>query len=337
MTPEISVIIPTHNRLPCLLQCLDALAAQRFPLDRLQVIVVADGCSDGTETSLDEVDYPFALEVLSQPASGAAAARNRGAEAARALLLLFLDDDVIASPELVRAHVGVHSDQPGCVAVGPYLLNEPRVGDYLGEQLCRFWERTFERMADPEHEADAGDVLAGNLSLPAPLFTAVGGFNPAFPGCGVEDYEFGERLLQAGARVVYVAEAQARHLETTDLLRSLQRNRRGGSSSVLLARLHPALVTSTRLVRPDPLPRWLVFRAPRLGRFLSRTAVGLLGLAERLRMRRAWLFLYAHTRVYWYWRGVADAVSAERLDPWLAEILDGGKQPSRVSPPAQSS
>jgi GT2 family glycosyltransferase len=326
MTPNVSVIIPTHNRLPYLLQCLDALAQQRFPQDRMEVVVVADGCTDATEATLSEASYPFPLHVISQPASGANAARNSGAAAARAPLLLFLDDDVIASSGLVEAHVQVHAEREGYVAVGPYLLDEPIAGDFLGEQLYLYWKRIFARMAEPDRSAIAGDVMAGNLSMPAATFAAAGGFDAAFAGA-LEDHELGVRLLRSGARVIYLPEARARHLETTDLDRSLHRNRRAGSAVVLMVTLHPDTLPYTRLANQKTLARWLVFRAPRLGQALAVTARWGLTVAERLRMRRVWLALYGRTRIYWYWRGVADEVgSAKAWKKRLADLQQAHRQ-----------
>ena len=47
--PQLSVIVPTYNRLPILKKCLAALAAQTLPAQNFEVIVIDDGSSDGTE------------------------------------------------------------------------------------------------------------------------------------------------------------------------------------------------------------------------------------------------------------------------------------------------
>jgi GT2 family glycosyltransferase len=305
--PDISVIIPTHDRLPCLRRCLNALAAQRFPPERMEVIVVADGCSDGTESAVAALSWPFAVRVIAQPPAGAAAARNRGADAARGRLVLFLDDDVIASPELVAAHVQAHAVHRESVAVGPYLIQDIPPRDFLLEQLAAFWQRTFDAMAQPGHRFTYRDVLSGNLSMPRSVFTAVGGFDSAFERCGTEDYELGIRLIDNDVPVVFVSDARARHLETTDLTRSLGRAHHGGRAEVLLSTLHPAMTSTLRLSKPDPVAKWLVFKWPMMGRLLAGTAPPLMAGLEWLGMRRAWTALYGRLKSYWYWRGVAEA------------------------------
>ncbi len=328
LPPRVSVIIPTHNRLPYLQQCLHALGLQTHPLDRIEVLVVADGCTDDTVEVLTTSSFPFALKTFAQSGSGAASARNRGARESTGDVLLFLDDDVIASPGLVEAHARRHSAAESKAVVGPYLLDVPTRGAFLQESLYRFWVRTFETMADPSHIAHYRDVLSGNLSMRVETFRRVGMFNSVFPGCGTEDYELGVRLLQHGVAIAYAPDAHARHLETTNLDRSLQRNRRGGSAEVVLAALHPEILPELRLARPDPLAYWLVFRAPATGRVIAAGAKGMLHLAERLRVRGLWRRVYGRLKAYWYWRGAADEVgSLDGLRRYLtnpARPLNGG-------------
>jgi GT2 family glycosyltransferase len=233
--PAISVVIPTHNRRECLLLALDALCSQRLPGIGFEVIVVADGCTDGTEQALHARSFPFELRIITQPNAGAAAARNRGAAAARGGVLLFLDDDVLLSRGALAAHLQAHDGDEVRAGVGPYLLDPPEPGDYLGEQLYEFWRRTFAAMAEPGRAMGPRDCLSGNLSVAARAFASVGGFDAAFPACGIEDYELGMRLIKAGVRLVYVPDALGRHLETTDLARSLQRNLRAPAWLLVLA------------------------------------------------------------------------------------------------------
>jgi GT2 family glycosyltransferase len=309
--PFVSVVIPTQDRLPLLRQCLEALNEQDYPAERMEVIVVADGCSDGTAAVLSDASFAFPLRVLVQEASGAAAARNRGAKEARGELLLFLDDDVIASPGLVTAHVAAHGQDGERVVVGPYLIAPPDGNDFTVEALATFWEKTFAAMARPDRVPSFGDLLSGNLSLGAAIFERLGRFNPAFPDCGIEDYEFGVRVVEKNIPILLAPAAYARHLETTNLRRSLARNRRGGSSVLILAELHPTVLPTERLLHIEPWVRHLVFRRSRLGEWLAELGYLLLVVAQRLRLRRVWRYGYGHLRTYWFWRGVRDRVGTE--------------------------
>jgi GT2 family glycosyltransferase len=335
--PRVSVVIPTHDRLAILRRNLAALSAQAFPLDRLEVVVVADGCSDGTERALEDRAYPFPLRVLSQPSSGAGAARNRGAAEASGELLVFLDDDVIPSSGLVRAHVETHRRRPGGVVVGPSLMPpEPRP-TFFGAKLRRWWEDLFRAMAQPGYEFTYRDLLGGNFSLAAELFHRVGGFDVSFRHAR-EDGELGARLLAAGAPFAYAADAGAEHQETADLAHCIRRWRHEGRADVRLARLHPQLRDALPLAGLSDRAVRLVYQAPRRGRLAAAGTLRLLALLERLGMRRRWARRYGQLQQYWYCRGVADELpSAGALSSFRAAAARprdpiGAGSPARVRP-----
>ena len=91
-----SVVIPAHNEEDYLRRTLASLRRQNYP--RFEVIVVANGCSDGTaEVARAGCDR---LVVLSQ--KGLGVARNLGARMAKGELLLFLDADTTLEPMALR-------------------------------------------------------------------------------------------------------------------------------------------------------------------------------------------------------------------------------------------
>ena len=115
--PGVSIVIPTHNRSASLQRLLGALCAQTYPLESVEVVIVADDCVDGTVEMLRHYEAPFPVVVFEQSDRSAAVARNRGASHAKARLLLFLDDDMEPLPNFIRAHADAHR-QPGTVAMG---------------------------------------------------------------------------------------------------------------------------------------------------------------------------------------------------------------------------
>lgn len=92
----ISVIIPAHNEEAYLKATLKALRRQKFP--GLEIIVVANGCTDNTEdVARERCDQ---LVVLSQKSLGVA--RNLGARMAKGDLLIFLDADTLLEKNALR-------------------------------------------------------------------------------------------------------------------------------------------------------------------------------------------------------------------------------------------
>lgn len=327
--PTVSVIILTHNRSTSLKRILDALGAQTYPLSQVEVVVVVDGCCDGTMAMLPGHEAPFAWQVIEQPGRGAATARNCGAASAQARLLLFLNDDVEPTPGLIEAHVRVHQRQSGQVVMGPYppVFHEP--ADFFRIGLRNWWETRFQAMRQPGHRYTYCDLLGSNFSLEAELFACLKGFDPAFSGCGSENYEFGIRLIKAGASFVFAPDALAYHHETSNLDRSFQQARQEGRADVLIGRRHPELRPTLPLAqfetaswRASRLLRSLAFAWPALGdRVVTRLHRGL-DLLEWARLRQRWRWLYRSLHAYWYWRGVIDELGANRRI--LASFLQGG-------------
>jgi GT2 family glycosyltransferase len=329
-TLTISVIIPTHNRSASLWRTLDALRVQTYAIQRVEVLVVADGCTDGTAEMLCRYEAPFALRVIEQPGQGAAAARNQGAACATGQLFLFLDDDVEPTPPLIEAHVRAHQQQPGQVVMGPYPPVLQGRLDFLRLQLRAWWEKKFQVMRQPGHRYTYRDLLSGNLSLEAELFARIGGFDPNIKDCGGEDYEFGVRLIKAGVPFTFAADALGYHHEheTTDLDRLFRRARQEGRADVLIGRRHPELRATLRLAHFEArcsfmscTLRALAFRWPAAGDAFAAHIRSVLDLLERMRLRGRWRKLYRHLSGYWYWRGVSEELGTRQA---LASFLQGG-------------
>ena len=91
--PQISIVVPVYNPGGYLAACLESIAGQTI-FDQLEVILVDDGSTDGSQDACDAfaAEHPNA-RVIHQPNRGLSAARNAGMDAARAGYLLFVDSD----------------------------------------------------------------------------------------------------------------------------------------------------------------------------------------------------------------------------------------------------
>ena len=313
--PTVSVIIPTHNRAASVARTLRALAAQKSPGISVDVVVVADGCTDGTSGVVEAGDWPMPVRLLVQPALGPAAARNRGAAASTGDVLIFLDDDIEASSEFVAAHADAHraDGEPALVAIGYLPTDLQDRGDFFAIMLRAWWEAMFGRMREPGHRFAYSDLLSGNFSIGRPLFNEVGGFDEGLR-CH-EDYELGLRLIEAGARFEFVEAAVGLHHEHTDLRRALRRKRDEGSADVRLARKHPSIAPALpfsaahrHLTLRGRALKKLALRSPVLGDAAEACCRTLLPLLEGCRLRTRWRTMLDDLLAYWYWRGVGEAL-----------------------------
>ncbi|MEG4575933.1 glycosyltransferase [Microcoleus sp. N3A4] len=332
--PTVSVIIPSHNRCSSLQRALDALHSQTYPIDLMEVIVVADSCIDDTLAMLQDYKAPFKVQAIEVNCRSAAIARNTGAASATGQLLLFLDDDIEAMPPLVESHARVHRERPGCAVMGPYppkLQGETR---FFGVEVRAWWEDKFYQMSQPTHRFTYQDLLSGNLSLDAEMFARLDGFDSAFGDCGGEDYEFGVRLLKADVPFAVAGDAVGYHYEheTNNLDRSFGRARQEGRSDVSIGRRHPELrpilpvaayETADSLV--DKIVVAVTFFWPAAVDWLALGLRKSLDLLESLRMRGSWRWLRSKLRGYWYLRGVIDELkSRSALSSFMQEGTASG-------------
>ncbi len=322
MSIVISVVIPSRNAPASLTVTLEGLAKQTMAADCYEVIVVG-GVDEEIIWQRIPAGLPYALHVLVKRGPGASRRRNAGAEVARADLLVFLDDDMGPEPALLQAHCQAHAGGSGRRVVMGYLppgddlRRDLRIGrchmDWVKLQLSEWWEDGFAAMAEPGHRFAYTDVLSGNLSLPTQLFHEVGGFDPDYYPCR-DDFEFGVRLLLAGAELAFCPGARSRHHDKTDLPRLLQRKRDEGRTDVQLARqyphLRPALLISRQLAYlklPSVLLRRIAAIWPDGADMLAGALVLLLDMCEKLRMRETWPKIMAGLLVHAYWQGVLRA------------------------------
>lgn len=110
MSPRVSVVIPTHNRLASLQRAVAAVTAQVYR--DFEVVVVDDASTDGTQAWLSD-RATTVRAVFAERRGGAGAARNRGIAEARGEFVAFLDDDDTWEPSYLERqvrHLDEHAD-----------------------------------------------------------------------------------------------------------------------------------------------------------------------------------------------------------------------------------
>ncbi|MFQ5650649.1 MAG: glycosyltransferase family 2 protein [bacterium] len=87
----VSVIVPTHNRSTMLERALMSIVRQDH--ENLEIIVIADNCTDDTKKVVEAIADPRIIYVPLVKNAGGAQARNFGLDLANGEFIAFLDDD----------------------------------------------------------------------------------------------------------------------------------------------------------------------------------------------------------------------------------------------------
>ncbi|GGT18076.1 glycosyltransferase [Streptomyces purpureus] len=117
--PDVSVIIAVYNAMPYLTECLDSVLGQSIGLDRIEVIAVDDGSTDGSGAELDRYAraYPQ-LQVIHQPNTGGPSRpRNRALDLARGRFTFVVDADDYLGREALQRLVAMADAQDSDVVL----------------------------------------------------------------------------------------------------------------------------------------------------------------------------------------------------------------------------
>lgn len=198
--PRLSAIVPALNAAATIAQCLDALTAQAS--DEVEIIVVDDGSTDDTH----EIASRYDVRLLKLPRNmGPSAARNRGAEMARAPILFFLDADVAIAPGGLALAGASMSDTDAGAVIGSYD-DDPAVGSSIS-RFKNLAHHYFHQRSRP----DATTFWGACGLVRRELFFAAGGFDEQ--RAGIEDVELGYRMTARGIRIVLDPALQVTHLK----------------------------------------------------------------------------------------------------------------------------
>ena len=175
---RVSVVVTTKNEAKNIGACLASVAAQDYPREAIEIIVVDNGSSDDTKA----IARAYADHVCDKGPERSAQ-RNFGMlEVATGAYVMFLDADMILSRTVVRRCVET-------MAAGEHVaLHIPEIvlgADYFPS--VRRFERSFYD----------GTVIDGARCIKKDVFAAVGGFDASLTG--PEDWDLDKKLKCIGS------------------------------------------------------------------------------------------------------------------------------------------
>ncbi|MDW8403660.1 glycosyltransferase family 2 protein [Chloroflexus sp.] len=229
----VSIIIPTLHS-PIIGNVIRALSQQIERATIAEIIVV--GLIDPS------ADIAPARLVTTPRSASAATARNIGARLATSDILLLIDSDCIAHPQLVASHLARHRD--GHKVVGGSIAIEPNDNYWrLCDNLLSF---TPSLATLPAGERPF--LPSFNFSISRDIFTAMGGFDEQFR-IG-EDVDLSLRLRAHGHRLLFAPEAQVSHYPARESASAVARHLRSfGRVQVILHQRYQSLGRGNLLKR----------------------------------------------------------------------------------------
>lgn len=250
---KISIIIPTYNKENRFKLMLKSLLCQDAFFENCEVIIIDDGSTQAYHSIKEICENYSNIRYYKTSNKGRAHARNIGISKAKYDCLLFLDDDVIVSPNLLNEYIKSQEKEQSIIHgkivdfVYSYPFDDPVTGLLYDEEKKRLinshdllnfmnnqcltllngYNSVFSKCKVGLLEQKIINVFnlkdkknmwlgftGGNVSCPKKWIENVGGFDETYGlNWGCEDLDLGYRLFLSGYPFKYLEFACVCHID----------------------------------------------------------------------------------------------------------------------------
>lgn len=261
----ITIVVPVYNRAHCLTHTLDSIAAQT--LRPLRLIIVDNNSTDATlATALrwarSHNSAEFRVDILTESAPGAAAARNRGLAEVDTPWVMFFDSDDTMEPTLLQAVASAIQRRPDADIIGW------NVDIHLTDAVTRHSRFTIGRLL--RSTLIHGTLATQHYAVATRFIRRAGGWDAAVRVW--DDLELAVRLLVLDpvAAAIDDPTPQVHVASTPDSITRLSEASADGARR----KLHALALCEQTLLRAGltDMTRWVDLRRVQLAADLSRLA-----------------------------------------------------------------
>ncbi|WP_413162531.1 glycosyltransferase family 2 protein [Capilliphycus salinus ALCB114379] len=194
---DVSVIIPTYNRLPMLKEALQSVFSQDFN-GSIEVIVVDDNSSDGTAEFITQ-QYAEVHLIKLEKNVGCPAARNRGIKVARGKYIAPLDSDDFWEKNYLETQINTLAQKEKSFAVSDLLFWNA----IKNAKKVRLQRPDLNKYNSPLHHLLVGSFIytPSSVVFPKQLFSEIGYFDDKIKYGS--DTDFYIRSLLAGYQPIF--------------------------------------------------------------------------------------------------------------------------------------
>lgn len=242
MSPHITVVVPTFDRVELLRHCLTGIRGQSMAAEKYEIVVVDDGSTDGTTELLSAQASSGRVPLTwhRQSRAGPSAARNLGLLQARGELIAFTDDDCIPDCDWLASLSSALPDDQRCAGVGGRIrrARDTSIGRYIDNAgLMSSWVE----------DGVVEYLCTANALFRVKALRDIGGFNTSLGRTvtsdislgGGEDVDVGCRLRRAGYHLIVSDDGLVYHHHHDSIREFFRMFWRHGYGKGTLSRLAP--------------------------------------------------------------------------------------------------
>lgn len=278
-TPTVTVVISAHNEAQHIAATVHNKLTQDYPAALLDVMVVSDASSDGTDEVMQRLaaQEPRVSFLRQEPRSGKTAALNGLLERARGEIVVFSDANSMYRPDAVRNLVAVFADPDIGYASGRMLYVDPS-GSLVGDGCTSYmrYENTLRA-----YEAAVGSVVGADGGIDAVRRSL---YRP-MRADQLPDFVLPLDIVEQGYRATYVPQAVLEEETLNSEAAEFRMRQR------VALRAYWALLDKRALLNPlrFPLFSWQL-ASHKLLRYLSFVPLGLAAAINWLLVPAGWIY-----------------------------------------------
>jgi len=155
--PNVSVIIPTHNRADKLPRAVESVLNQTY--EDFELIIVSDGSTDNTEEVVRAFNDARIRFLKHDTPRGASAARNTGIRASSARYIAFLDDDDEWLPHKLETQLPVIQASNEKLGLVYAWMDYCKDGEFLRRYAPKLSGNIFPEMLDKQAIGNSSTLL----------------------------------------------------------------------------------------------------------------------------------------------------------------------------------
>ncbi|MBN1698932.1 MAG: glycosyltransferase [Spirochaetales bacterium] len=214
----ISVIVPVYNGEQTIRKCLSSILSQHYPKNKMEVIVIDNNSSDKTAVFIKQ----YNVRYFHEKTRGVSRARNTGIMEARGDILLFIDADCTAFPDLLyehaRAHLYFNKHRLPVKAVGGGIEGENKTYWAVCDDFFSWF--LFNPGLKPGF---AAFHTTANFSISRDILPVIDYFDESLDYA--EDFVFCSGITKQGFQIYFHPFAKAKHMNRLSLKAAMRHAR----------------------------------------------------------------------------------------------------------------
>ena len=211
----ISVIVPFYNSKRYIVECVEGLLLQTYPMENYEVVMVNN---NSTDASAEIVKRHLRIKLVSEEKQGAYAARNRGLREAKGEIIAFIDPDCVPSNDWLKEIAAAMDNSDVGVILGSHELAR----DSLCFSMLSAYENEKNNYAFNSKIKELYYGHTNNMAVRRRLFDEIGTFVERYRGA---DTIFVRQCVDSySCEIVrYLPQIRVRHMEIDSLSKLYQK------------------------------------------------------------------------------------------------------------------